>query len=230
LWRLAHGRVLPRTGSGTAALAHGGLGPRPPRPPGGLLARRQARLRRGLPRTAALPYLPRLGALPGKGLVQVDRGVPRNRCATLGVVWTSRPHHRPRRSPRLGDCPGSEPRGSGCDFLGTRSPHAGGFPGRLWLRGEDGGVGCFPGSPPGSAGWLHYPGTAQRIRLARDYHPALRRGRTQIPRLPGAPASRAWFPRPQATRPPARVSTGRGPRPARCPGRPPPGTGPGWSV
>jgi hypothetical protein len=53
-----------------------GLGPRPPRPPGGLLARRQARLRRGLPRTAALPYLPRLGALPGKGLVQVDRWSP----------------------------------------------------------------------------------------------------------------------------------------------------------
>jgi hypothetical protein len=228
LWRLAHGRVLPRTGSGTAALAHGGLGPRPPRPPGGLLARRQARLRRGLPRTAALPYLPRLGALPGKGLVQVDRWVPRNRCATLGVVWTNRPHHRPRRSPRLGDCPRSEPRGSGCDFLGTRSPHAGGFPGRLWLRGEDWGRGVLPGEP------------ARERRLA----PLARHG-TPDPARPGLPPSPPAWPDPDSpvagcpgeprmvpppVGHPSRVSTGRGPRPARCPGRPPPGTGPGWSV
>jgi hypothetical protein len=107
--------------------------------------------------------------------------VPRNRCATLGVVWTNRPHHRPRRSPRLGDCPRSEPRGSGCDFLETRSPHAGGFPGRLWLRGEDWGRGVLPGEP------------ARERRLA----PLARHG-TPDPARPGLPPSPPAWPDPDS--------------------------------
>jgi hypothetical protein len=141
--------------------------------------------------------------------------VPRNRCATLGVVWSNRPHHRPRRSPRLGDCPRSEPRGSGCDFLETRSPHAGGFPGRLWLRGEDWGRGVLPGEP------------ARERRLA----PLARHG-TPDPARPGLPPSPPAWPDPDSpvagcpgeprmvpppVGHPSRVSTGRGPRPARCP-------------
>ena len=105
--------------------------------PRGVLARRQARLGPGLPRTAARPYLPRLGALPGKRSGHRWTGVPKIAARFWG--WPGPTGLTTDRGglPRPGTALGPSLAVPDARFPAPPSPEAGGFPGRLWPRGQD---------------------------------------------------------------------------------------------
>jgi hypothetical protein len=167
LWRLAHGRVLPRTGSGTAALAHGGLGPRPPRPPGGAPGPET-----GPPQAWAPPYS--CATLPPAA------GSPSRKRS--GYRWTGgSPEPKSLRDFGGGlDQPASPQTTAVSQARGLPPLRASRFrmrfpgnpvssrrrvSGRLWLRGEGGAWaasrGARPGAPAGSTSPARPPGPAR---------------------------------------------------------------------
>jgi hypothetical protein len=200
-----------------------GLGPRSPRPPGGWPGDRPAS-GVGSPVQLRYPTSRFWEPFPEKVWVQVDRGSPEIAARLWG--WSGPAGLTTDRGglPGSGTAPAPSLAVPDAIFLGTRSPHAGGFPGRLWLRGEDWGAwgasrGARPGAPagstsPGTHTGSGSPGTStQPSGVAGPRFPGCR-----VPRRAahGSPARRPPVPCKHRTRTPPRTvpwSTSPGHRP-----------------